>query len=71
MNELIEIVGGKPDEAEVTAVVAASLAVGAAMPAPAPPAQTGEWVLRARCGGSAGSPFAGARSRAWQWSLHP
>ncbi len=69
----VEIVSGRADETEVTALVAASLAVAAAaQPVQEPErAQTGEWVMRARCGGTATSPFPGARSRSWQWSLHP
>ncbi|MDX5318094.1 MAG: hypothetical protein LPK38_01845 [Actinomycetes bacterium] len=69
----VEIVSGRADETEVTALVAASLAVAAAaQPVQVPErAQTGEWVMRARCGGTATSPFPGARSRSWQWSLHP
>jgi len=68
----VEIVAGNADETEMTALLAASMAVAAGAPAPREPRpQTGEWVLRARCGGSAGSPFAGARSRSWRWSLHP
>lgn len=69
----VEIVSGRADETEVTALVAASLAVAAAtQPVQVPErTQTGEWVMRARCGGTATSPFPGARSRSWQWSLHP
>jgi hypothetical protein len=69
----VEIVSGRADETEVTALVAASLAVAAAaQPVQEPErAQTGEWVMRARCGGTATSPFPGARSRSWRWSLHP
>jgi len=68
----VEIVSGSPDETEVAALVAVSLAQAAALATPPAPA-TPEWVRRARTGGvTVGDQrIPGTRANDWRWSLHP